>query len=53
MKKIIFGILVLAVILISGCELMEEDPQKAAKFKAIGGGGVQPEEIIPPSDLMA
>ena len=50
MKKIIFGILVLAVILISGCELMEEDPQKAAKFKAIGGGGVQPEEIIPPSD---
>ena len=39
MKKIMFGILFLAVVMISGCELMqEEDPQLAAQIKDIGGG---------------
>ncbi|MBT3281374.1 MAG: hypothetical protein HN374_00210 [Cryomorphaceae bacterium] len=34
-----FGVLFLVVFMISGCELMQEDPQLASKFKAIGGGG--------------
>ncbi len=41
MKKVMFGILFLAVILISGCELMQEDPQLAAQIKAIGGGATR------------
>ncbi|MCD4759699.1 hypothetical protein K8R33_02335 [archaeon] len=41
MKKIIFGVLVLMVFIVSGCEVAEIDPQKAgAKIKQeLGGGG--------------
>jgi len=41
MKKIIFGILVLVAFVVSGCELIENDPQKAGlrPYLVSGGGG--------------
>ncbi|MBT6995442.1 hypothetical protein HN865_01470 [Candidatus Woesearchaeota archaeon] len=33
MKKIMFGILLLAVVMVSGCELMQEDPDFAPRFE--------------------
>ena len=40
MKKIIFGILVLVAFVVSGCELIENDPQKAGlRPYLVGGGG--------------
>ncbi len=39
MKNIIFGIIVLGIIMISGCELAQEDPQLAMQMKMALPGG--------------